>query len=285
MADPLPGAPPPPSPPHQARPRTVLICHHDAPIHFDGIARWLHAQFDLAGIIRITEPRGLLLRRLRRERARVGLRRLLDVLGMRVYYRVVAAGSDGRWLAARGAELARRFPASPSAPVVDVATPNAPAAEAFLRRVGPTLVVALCKNLLAERIFSIPTHGTLVFHPGICPEYRNAHGCFWALAAGDLDRVGLTVLRIDRGIDTGPVLGYFTTPVDEVAESHIRIQHRMLLDNLDGIADLLHRVARGDAASIDTTGRTSHEWGQPWLTAYLRWKRQARRRRNARHHA
>jgi len=39
-----------------------------------------------------------------------------------------------------------------------------------------------------------------VLHPGICPEYRNAHGCFWALVNRDLARVGVTLLRADRGV-------------------------------------------------------------------------------------
>src|SRR3569623_877505 len=51
---------------------------------------------------------------------------------------------------------------------------------------------ARIKQLLARRIYRIPRHGSLVMHPGICPEYRKAHGCFWALAERDLDRVGLT---------------------------------------------------------------------------------------------
>jgi len=35
-------------------------------------------------------------------------------------------------------------------------------------------------------------------HPGICPEYRNSHGCFWALANDDPERVGVTLLQIDK---------------------------------------------------------------------------------------
>ena len=71
-------------------------------------------------------------------------------------------------------------------------------------------MVARCKRILKERIFAVPRPGTYVLHPGICPEYRNAHGAFWALARRDLDKVGLTLLRIDKGVDTGPVYGYFT---------------------------------------------------------------------------
>ncbi|MFN2316290.1 MAG: formyltransferase family protein [Gemmatimonadales bacterium] len=263
----------------------MLLHHHDAPIHGEGVAGWLASWADLVGVVRITEPGSLIRKRLRRELARVGLLRLIDVIAFRLYYRLTAAGRDRAWLDGRLADLRARYPLPGSVPIIDVASPNSAEAQAFLTECRPTLVIALCKNILAERIFSIPRHGTMVFHPGICPEYRNAHGCFWALASDDLARVGLSVLRIDRGIDTGPVLGYFSAEFDEVAESHIIIQHRMLLDNLDGIAALLRRVQAGQAAPIDTAGRPSHEWGQPWLTRYLRWKQQARQRRAAHDHA
>ena len=89
--------------------------------------------------------------------------------------------------------------------------------------------------------------GTFVLHPGICPEYRNAHGCFWALANRDLDRVGMTLLRVDAGIDTGPVYLHGTCDYDEVRDSHIVIQHRAVVDNLDAIGRTLHgaRARRG----------------------------------------
>ena len=125
-----------------------------------------------------------------------------------------------------------------------------------------------------------------MLHPGVCPEYRNAHGCFWALANGDVDKVGMTLLRIDAGVDTGPVYGYFTYDYDEVAESHIVIQNRVTLDNLDAVMRTLRAVWRGEAEPVDTRGRPSATWGQPWLTSYLKWKLNARRRsRRASHRA
>lgn len=270
--------------PAATRPRTLLICHHDAPLHHDGIARWLASWSDLTGLVIIEEPPHLFRKRLRREWKRVGLR-LLDVLAQRVHYRLTTATRDSNWLDARLDELRARYPVLPRVPTARVATPNSAEAQRLIEQARPDLVLALCKSILAERIFAIPEHGTFVLHPGICPEYRNAHGCFWALAADDLDHVGMSLLRIDRGIDTGPVFGYFRTPYDEVNESHIVIQHRMTLDNLDGIAALFQRIVAGDAAPVPTKGRSSHEWGQPWLTKYLHWKRQARRRRDAAHHA
>ncbi|MEW5918394.1 MAG: hypothetical protein AB1762_18475, partial [Gemmatimonadota bacterium] len=81
--------------------------------------------------------------------------------------------------------------------------------------------------------------------------------------------------RIDRGIDTGPVFGYFTTAFDEQRDSHIVIQHRVLFDNLTAISAKLTDIARGIEAPVNTSGRRSGEYGQPWLSAWVRWKRAA----------
>jgi hypothetical protein len=263
--------------------RTVLICHHDAPLHHEGIARWLASWSTLAGVVVIREPRSVLWRRLRRERRRVGTARMLDVLAFRFFYRARYARADTAWLEEQLEQLRAGYPPATSAPRIEVASPNAAASQAFIEAARPDAVIALCKNILAERIFGIPRLGTFVLHPGICPEYRNAHGCFWALASDDLERVGMTLIRIDRGIDTGPVLGHFGVPFDEVNDTHIRIQHRAVLHNLDAIRSRLLAVAAGDTTPVDVRGRASREWGQPWLTAWWRWKRHAQRRRRARH--
>ena len=49
----------------------------------------------------------------------------------------------------------------------------------------------------------------------------------------------MTLLRIDKGVDTGPVYGYFRYRYDPARESHVVIQHRVVLDNLDAIAGKL----------------------------------------------
>jgi formyl transferase-like protein len=174
-----------------------------------------------------------------------------------------------------GASLRAWFPETPSAPDAIVPSPNCADAEAFIRRQQPDLVVARCKTLLAERIFSIPRLGTFVMHPGICPEYRNAHGCFWAMAAGDRGNVGMTLLRIDNGVDTGPVFGYFRVDADP-AESHVVTQHRAVLEHVDAIRDRLLEIEAGTAAPIDTRGRPSAAWGQPWLSALVRSRRRGK---------
>jgi methionyl-tRNA formyltransferase len=165
--------------------------------------------------------------------------------------------------------------------VLRVSNGNAPEVAEFLAGCKPDIMIARSKQLLSKRIFRIPRKGSLVMHPGICPEYRNAHGCFWAMAERDLDRVGLTLLRIDAGVDTGPVYGYFSYDFDEANESHVRVQYRMVLENLDALAQRIRDIGAGTAQPIEVSGRESGVWGQPWLSRYLGWKRVARERPRA----
>jgi hypothetical protein len=88
----------------------------------------------------------------------------------------------------------------------------------------------------------------------------------------------MTVLRIDRGVDTGPIFGYYRCRYDERKESHIVIQHRTVFDNLDSLQELILKIHEGRALPIDVSGRKSAAWGQPWLTKYLHWKKAARKR-------
>ena len=261
--------------------RTALICQHDNRSSREILPAWLGSFSELTAIVVIEEPRSLVLRRLRME-ARRSRFRLLDVLAFRLYYRVRFARRDAREIAARDEALVARYGPPPAGvPVLRVSDVNAPAVREFLAAARPDITLARCKTLLSPEIFEVPARGTVVAHPGVCPEYRNAHGCFWALARRDLDRVGATLLTIDAGVDTGPVLGHYSADFDEVRDTHVVIQHAVVFENLDRIAADLRAHAAGTLEPVDTQGRESRVWGQPRLTDWVRWKRAARRRGRA----
>jgi len=257
--------------------KTLLICHEGALLDREGLRRWLASFSNLTGLIVLRENRERKWRRIKREITRVGLMRFLDVLAFRLYYRLAMRVKDREWERKRLNDICALYPET-DAPILFTHSPNSTEAEDFIRRMRPDIMLARCKTLLKESVFTLPGTGTFVMHPGICPEYRNAHGCFWALANGELDKVGMTLLKIDKGVDTGPVYGYFSYDYDELRESHIVISQRVLFDNLEAVAGRLIEIHAGSAARVDTSGRRSAAWGQPWLTAYVKWKRDARKR-------
>jgi methionyl-tRNA formyltransferase len=264
------------------KPTVVLICHEQDRLDTEGLASWLASTMRLAGLIIIRDPRNRLWRAARREIRRVGWLRFVDVIAFRAFARLRLARRDAAWKASELQRLRQRYPADlESVPSVVVSSPNSDESRTFIERLRPDIAIARCKVILKRAIFEVPRAGTFVMHPGICPEYRNAHGCFWALARRDLDRVGMTLLRVDPGVDTGPVFLHGTYDFDEVAESHSVIQYRAVFENLDAIGAVLTSICRGEHVEpVNTDGRESAVWGQPQLTAYLRWKWNARRSRH-----
>ena len=79
-------------------------------------------------------------------------------------------------------------------------------------------------------------------HPAYLPEFPGAHGVRDALAAG-VTETGASVIVVDNGMDSGPVLARERIPVlpgDTEAALHDRIkpvERRLLADVISGIAE------------------------------------------------
>lgn len=256
------------------RQRVVLIAHTEASKENELLLRWLATFSEIVGVLLIREVSAQMhWKRLRNEYRRTGLLGTLDVLAFRLFYRLTLATRDRGLIRKVLDERLLAYRAlSFDPPVITVENVNSPEAQQFLHTVQPDFAVARSKQILRQSTFGIPTKGVFVFHPGQCPNYRNSHGCFWALAENDPAKVALTVLRIDSGIDTGPVYGFFSYPFDPLTESHVVIQLRVLTENLGGIASLLLGILNGCIVPIDTTGASSAIWGQPRLSRYLKYR-------------
>jgi phosphoribosylglycinamide formyltransferase-1 len=121
-----------------------------------------------------------------------------------------------------------------------------------LRRVDADLIVlsGLMRLLPADLVeeFSPRIINT---HPAFLPEFPGAHGVRDALAAG-VAETGASVIIVDNGVDSGPILAQERIPVldgDDEATLHERIkpvERRLLIDVVrrvaEGEIDLAHPV-------------------------------------------
>jgi len=81
-----------------------------------------------------------------------------------------------------------------------------PQAYEEFKNLSPDLVIlAFVTDIIPESLLNIPTLGTICYHPSLLPRHRGASAINWAIIQGDA-RTGLTILWVDRGIDTGPIL-------------------------------------------------------------------------------
>lgn len=75
-----------------------------------------------------------------------------------------------------------------------------------LRELAPDLfVVAAYGQILRKAVLDIPTFGAINVHASLLPAYRGASPITAVLLAGD-DETGVSIMLMDVGMDTGPVL-------------------------------------------------------------------------------
>ncbi|MBI3875121.1 MAG: methionyl-tRNA formyltransferase [Verrucomicrobia bacterium] len=88
--------------------------------------------------------------------------------------------------------------------------------ESFLKSIEelrPDLIVVVAYGqILPQRLLDIPRHGCLNVHTSLLPRWRGAAPIQWALLEGDRE-TGVTIMRMDAGLDTGPILSRQITPV------------------------------------------------------------------------
>jgi hypothetical protein len=76
----------------------------------------------------------------------------------------------------------------------------------------PDVVVSARFSLIfPQRVIDAVPRGIVNVHPGALPGYRGLFAPFWQVAKGERE-LGCTVHMVDRGIDTGPILGVARVP-------------------------------------------------------------------------
>ena len=84
-----------------------------------------------------------------------------------------------------------------------------------LRALAPDLiVVAAYGQILPQALLDIPRHGCLNVHTSLLPRHRGAAPIQWAIMEGDVV-TGVTIMKMDAGLDTGAMLATVTTAIAE----------------------------------------------------------------------
>ena len=82
-----------------------------------------------------------------------------------------------------------------------------------LRALQPDLMVVVAYGLILPRaVLAIPVHGCWNVHASLLPRWRGAAPIQRAIQAGDAE-TGVCLMRMEAGLDTGPVLLEQATPI------------------------------------------------------------------------
>jgi methionyl-tRNA formyltransferase len=104
-------------------------------------------------------------------------------------------------------------------PVLQPARPVGDLFLASLRRLEPDLgVVVAYGHILRREVLELPARGLINVHASLLPRFRGAAPIQHAILQGDRE-TGISIMRMEEGLDTGPVLHRVATPIadDETA--------------------------------------------------------------------
>ncbi len=152
-----------------------------------------------------------------------------------------------------------------------------------LRDLRPDLMVVVAYGLLLpESVLEIPRLGCVNIHASILPRWRGAAPIQRAIQAGD-GETGVSIMRMDKGLDTGPVYLVRTLPIasDETGGSlHDRLARlgaQALMEALPGIADgSLEPVEQDHAAATYAAKLEKKEAQIDWKMPAIDIERQVR---------
>jgi methionyl-tRNA formyltransferase len=152
---------------------------------------------------------------------------------------------------------------------------------AELREWQPDLIIVVAYGqILPQGILDLPRYGCLNVHTSLLPKYRGAAPIQWAIANGDSE-TGVTIMKMDAGLDTGPIVSQRRTPIhaeDDSSTLHDRLARlgadllvRTIPDYVAGKIQPAPQPAEGMsyAAKIKKEdGRI--DWNQPARTIWNR---------------
>ena len=157
------------------------------------------------------------------------------------------------------------------------------------------IIVAAYGQILPLSVLEIPPYGCLNIHPSLLPKYRGVAPVPAAILSGD-EFTGVSIMLLDKGVDTGPVLTSVRIPVlpqDTAGSLMEKLSHtgaQLLLDTLPGWfrkeikpqpqnnADASYtKMLTKEAGDIDWKLTAVQIWRQvrayqPWPGCYTRWQ-------------
>ena len=152
----------------------------------------------------------------------------------------------------RRAKRGRKLEASPvkvaalahDLPVLQPPSLRRPDVVAELRALAPeVIVVAAFGQILPAEVLAIPPKGCLNVHASLLPRCRGAAPVAAAILAGE-EETGVTIMLMDEGLDTGPVLSQATCSISP-QDTRESLRTRLAQLGADLLMDTLPRWLAG----------------------------------------
>lgn len=109
----------------------------------------------------------------------------------------------------------KRYASANGIAVLEPARASSKATETALKEINPDMiVVAAYGQILRQNILELPRFGCLNVHASLLPRWRGASPIQAAILHND-DETGVTIMKMNEGLDTGPILAQKSIPLSD----------------------------------------------------------------------
>jgi methionyl-tRNA formyltransferase len=130
-------------------------------------------------------------------------------------------------------------------PVLQPETLRDPDLRARLAEMRPEVTVLVAYGeYVAPALLDLPRRGSINLHPSLLPRWRGSTPIQSAILAGD-EVTGVSIIRMDKGLDTGPILAQRQTAIGP-EETSLQLSERLAVIGADLLADILPHWLRGE---------------------------------------
>jgi methionyl-tRNA formyltransferase len=110
------------------------------------------------------------------------------------------------------------------------------------------IVVVAYGRIIPTWMLALPALGNFNVHASLLPKYRGAAPIHWAIANGE-PVTGVTVMQLNEGLDTGPILSQQKTPIIE-NDTAVTLAIRLADIGADLMVKELQKLASGKAKPV-----------------------------------
>jgi methionyl-tRNA formyltransferase len=154
-------------------------------------------------------------------------------------------------------------------------------------------IVAAFGKIFGPKLLALPRMGSINLHASILPDFRGANPIAAAILDGNF-RTGVTLMRMDTGLDTGPIAAQRSIDIEQsdttasLTPRLAQLGAQLLIDSLDelvagklpsvrqddALATLTRPMVKADgwidwsdsAADIERQVRAMWDWPRAWTT-------------------
>jgi len=157
----------------------------------------------------------------------------------------------------------------PQAILTEVASVNDKECLDLIIKIQPDIIIVNGTRIIGKRLLEATKTLFINTHVGITPEYRGVHGGYWALRNDDIKNCGVTIHKVDVGIDTGDIISqnkievtnrdnFVTYPFLQISKAIVMMKEVLITIENDQL-----RTYKKEGTSV------SKLWYHPTLTGYL----------------